>query len=147
MIITGSDLGIHGGLAAICVDHGAAPRLIDAIDIPVIRTGAKERVDLIALRNWILRHQPQHAYVERAQAMPKQGSSSGFKYGRAVGAIEAAIALCGIPLTIVEPRHGSAHFTCAARTKKGVGNGHYNYSLRLTTCSLVKKITAALKRC
>jgi hypothetical protein len=32
-----------------------------------------------------------------------QGSSSGFKYGRAVGAIEAAIALCGVPLTIVEP--------------------------------------------
>jgi crossover junction endodeoxyribonuclease RuvC len=35
--------------------------------------------------------------------MPKQGASSGFKYGRAVGAIEAAITCCGIPLTIIEP--------------------------------------------
>jgi len=35
--------------------------------------------------------------------MPKQGGSSGFKYGRAVGAIEAVIALCGVPLTIIEP--------------------------------------------
>jgi crossover junction endodeoxyribonuclease RuvC len=35
--------------------------------------------------------------------MPGQGSSSGFKYGRGVGSIEAAIALSGIPLTIVEP--------------------------------------------
>ena len=35
--------------------------------------------------------------------MPKQGASSGFKYGRAVGAIEAAIALCSIPVEIVEP--------------------------------------------
>jgi crossover junction endodeoxyribonuclease RuvC len=35
--------------------------------------------------------------------MPRQGSSSGFKYGRAVGAIEAAIALCSVPMEIVEP--------------------------------------------
>ena len=35
--------------------------------------------------------------------MPRQGASAGFKYGRAVGAIEAAITLCGIPVTIVEP--------------------------------------------
>jgi hypothetical protein len=35
--------------------------------------------------------------------MPKQGASSGFKYGRAVGSIEAAIACCEIPLTIIEP--------------------------------------------
>jgi hypothetical protein len=35
--------------------------------------------------------------------MPRQGSSSGFKYWRAVGALEAAIVLCGIPMTIVEP--------------------------------------------
>jgi len=41
--------------------------------------------------------------IERAQAMPKQGASSGFKYGRAVGAIEAVVACCAIPLTIVEP--------------------------------------------
>jgi crossover junction endodeoxyribonuclease RuvC len=35
--------------------------------------------------------------------MPKQGASSGFKFGRATGAIEAVIACCKIPLTIVEP--------------------------------------------
>ena len=39
----------------------------------------------------------------RAQALPRQGSSSGFTFGRAVGAIEATIALSGIPVTIVEP--------------------------------------------
>jgi len=35
--------------------------------------------------------------------MPKQGASSGFKYGRAVGAIEAVLACCEIPFTIIEP--------------------------------------------
>jgi crossover junction endodeoxyribonuclease RuvC len=101
--ILGIDPGIRGGLAIITVDDGAAPRLVDAIDIPVTGAGAKERVDAIALRAWIVTHKPQHAYIERAQAMPKQGVSSGFKYGRAVGAIEAMLAGCEVPMTVVEP--------------------------------------------
>jgi hypothetical protein len=35
--------------------------------------------------------------------MPRQGASSGFKFGRSVGAIEATIALCNVPLEIIEP--------------------------------------------
>jgi crossover junction endodeoxyribonuclease RuvC len=101
--ILGVDPGVRGGLAVVAIDDGAAPRLIEAIDIPVVGTGAKERVDAIAIRAWIASHKPDHAYVERAQARPGQGASSGFKYGRAVGAIEAAIALSGTPMTVVEP--------------------------------------------
>jgi len=58
---------------------------------------------VLAIRTWLLGHRPQHAFIERAQAMPKQGASSGFKYGRAVGAIEAVLACCEIPFTIIEP--------------------------------------------
>jgi crossover junction endodeoxyribonuclease RuvC len=102
--ILGIDPGVRGGLAIVAVDaNGAAPRLIDAIDISAAGVGAKERIDPLAIRDWVMRHAPQHALIERAQAMPRQGASSGFKYGRAVGAIEAAIALCEIPLTIIEP--------------------------------------------
>jgi crossover junction endodeoxyribonuclease RuvC len=103
MKILGVDPGVRGGLAIVELNNGAAPQLVDAIDIEVTGVGAKERVDAIALRTWIERHRPDHAVIERAQAMPKQGASSGFKYGRAVGAIEAAVALCRIPLTIIEP--------------------------------------------
>ena len=74
--------------------------LVECIDIPVVGTGAKERVDVAAIRNFIDRYRPVR---EGAQAMPRQGSSSGFKYGRAVGAIEATVALCSIPMEIVEP--------------------------------------------
>ena len=102
MRVLGVDPGIRGGLAIIAVEDGTAPRMVEAIDIPIIGTNAKERIDAIAIRAWISKHDVQHAFIERAQAMPKQGSSSGFKYGRAVGAIEATIALSGIPVTIVE---------------------------------------------
>jgi Holliday junction resolvasome RuvABC endonuclease subunit len=101
--ILGVDPGVYGGLAIVTINDGAAPQLVDAIDIPVTGVGAKERVDAIALRTWITAHQPQHALIERGQAMPKQGASSGFKYGRAVGSIESVITYCEIPLTIVEP--------------------------------------------
>jgi hypothetical protein len=83
MRVLGVDPGINGGLAIVAIDNGAAPQLVDAIDIPVAGVGPKERVDVLALRTWIAMHQPQHALVERAQAMPRQGSSSGFKYGKA----------------------------------------------------------------
>jgi crossover junction endodeoxyribonuclease RuvC len=102
-LIVGIDPGVRGGLALVEINDGAAPVLVDAIDIPVTGVSAKERVDVLAIRNWIMAHQPQHAFIERAQAMPKQGASSGFKYGRATGAIEAVITCCEIPLTIIEP--------------------------------------------
>jgi crossover junction endodeoxyribonuclease RuvC len=101
--VLGIDPGVRGGLAVIEINADTAPKLVDAIDIPVTGVGAKERVDVLAIRTWIETHQPQHALIERAQAMPKQGASSGFKYGRAVGGLEVAVALCGIPLTIIEP--------------------------------------------
>jgi hypothetical protein len=103
MKILGADGGIRGGLAIVNILDGAAPQIIDIIDIPVAGIGAKERVDGLAIRTWIQKHQPDHAVIERAQAMPKQGASSGFKYGRAIGSIEATIACCEIPLTIIEP--------------------------------------------
>jgi Holliday junction resolvasome RuvABC endonuclease subunit len=101
--ILGVDPGIRGGLAIVSINDGAAPQLVDATDIPVTGVGAKERVDVLAIRTWIMAHQPQHAFIERAQAMPKQGASSGFKYGRATGALEGVLACCEIPTTIVEP--------------------------------------------
>jgi crossover junction endodeoxyribonuclease RuvC len=76
---------------------------LDAVDIPVVGVGAKERVDVIAVRAWLAQHQPSFCCIERAQAMPRQGASSGFKYGRATGALESAVMLCAIPLEIVEP--------------------------------------------
>jgi hypothetical protein len=44
------DSGIHAGLAIVLITAtGAAPQLVDAIDIPIIGVGAKERVDVLAL--------------------------------------------------------------------------------------------------
>jgi crossover junction endodeoxyribonuclease RuvC len=103
MKVLGIDPGIAGGLAIVEINDGTAPRLVDVVDIPTVGSGAKTRVDVLAIRTWIEPHQPDHAVIERAGVMPKQGIASGFKYGRAVGAIEAVIACTGTPMTIAEP--------------------------------------------
>jgi Holliday junction resolvasome RuvABC endonuclease subunit len=101
-LILGCDPGIHGGLALVEV-NGDTCRVVDAIDIPTIGTKAKERVNVHAIQEWILQHGPHRAFIERGQAMPRQGASSGYKFGRSVGALEATIARCAVPLEIVEP--------------------------------------------
>jgi crossover junction endodeoxyribonuclease RuvC len=97
----GVDCGLSGALAIVETYNGV-PTLVDAIDMPCVGTGAKARVDIIAAAQWIAKHSPSTAYIERAQAFPGQGATSGFSYGRAVGAIEAVVALCSVPMILVE---------------------------------------------
>jgi crossover junction endodeoxyribonuclease RuvC len=119
MIIGGIDCGVRGGAAILAIDNGAAPRLVEVTDIPITGTGAKERVDAIALRDFFRKHKPDHVYVERAQSMPKQGSSSGFKYGAAYGAILAVLACCEIPVTVIEPTSWKKFHHLRGRDKEG----------------------------
>jgi len=51
MKILGCDPGIHGALALVDIVDGAPPWLIDVPDVPVIGTGAKERVNTMLVRD------------------------------------------------------------------------------------------------
>jgi crossover junction endodeoxyribonuclease RuvC len=101
-IAVGVDPGITGGLAVVKLME-SGPRLIDVGDIPTVGTGAKQRLDAIALQELLLRFGPHVAFIERAGSMPRQGIASAFRYGRAVGAIESVIAANGIPMELIEP--------------------------------------------
>jgi len=101
--ILGVDPGIHGALVIAAINDGAALQLVDVLDVPVIGTGAKERVNTMLVRNWLVGHNPDHALIERAGSMPKQGVASTFKYARAVGSLETVIACLDIPYSLIEP--------------------------------------------
>jgi len=116
-VILGCDPGVHGGLVVIHVADDIAT-LIAAVDIPTVGTGAGERVDVLAVRDWIVRHKPTAAFIERSQAMPRQGSSSGFKYGRATGSLEAAVILCEVPIEIVDPAKWKRFFRLPGKDKE-----------------------------
>jgi hypothetical protein len=116
--IVGIDPGLSGALALLEVTDGDTT-LVSVIDMPIVGSGAKQSVDVIALQEWLLRHGPRHAFLERAQAMPKQGASSGFKYGRVTGAIEAVLAVSAIAITMVEPSKWKRHFHLQGADKEG----------------------------
>jgi hypothetical protein len=115
----GCDVGIRGALALIEIDEDTGPRVIAAIDVPTIGSKARERVNVHAVQEWILQHGPHRAFIERGQAMPRQGASSGFKFGRSVGALEATIALCAVPLEIIEPSMWKRALRLKGKDKEG----------------------------
>lgn len=111
----GIDPGINGGIAVIDGDA-----IIAAFDVPVCGDDAKRRVDVSALMNFLAAAKPDHAFIERAQAMPSipgrdgirrgMGASSSFNYGRAVGALEASITAACVPMTLIEARAWKKYF-------------------------------------
>jgi crossover junction endodeoxyribonuclease RuvC len=116
--VIGIDPGLSGACALLEVTNSDTT-LVDVIDVPITGSGAKQSVDVILLQEWLQRHGPRHAFLERAQVMPRQGSSSGFKYGRCTGALEATLLLCGVPLIIVEPSRWKHHFRLQGTDKEG----------------------------
>ena len=57
MRVLGVDPGITGGLSIVELTDGAAAVLVECIDIPVIGSAAKERVDVAAIRNFMRTNQ------------------------------------------------------------------------------------------
>jgi crossover junction endodeoxyribonuclease RuvC len=98
MIIVGIDPGNNGGIALL---HG--DRLIYADHLPIVGKTLSGHL----LNNWfadIKPDTPTMVVVEQVHAMPKQGVSSTFNFGKAVGIIEGVIAARGLPLFWVTPQ-------------------------------------------
>jgi len=107
--ILGIDPGITGAIAALHPDG-----TILADDIPV----AGGEVDVDALVRRVRAFAPRLAVIEKAQAMPRQGVASTFKYGTAFGALRAVTTLCEIETHLVSPRKWKTHFGLDADKEK-----------------------------
>lgn len=100
MIVIGVDPGISGGVAAIT----KAGEFLFAEPMPVLKNSVPT-VDFWQLREWIRRYDgvSTFAYVERAQAMPRQGASSGFNYGVVFGSLLTCLTSLCIGYELVSP--------------------------------------------
>ena len=95
-LVLGVDPGASGGLALL----DRAGRLQFAEPMPVLRN-AVPTVDVRQIGHLLTGHHDVFAYVERAQAMPRQGVSSSFAYGVIFGSILTALADLGIGYELV----------------------------------------------
>jgi crossover junction endodeoxyribonuclease RuvC len=103
-MIAGCDPGLTGALFFIDPHN---PVTGEAVDLPVhllTRGGkAKRELDIAGLVGILAAHRPAHAFIEQVNAMPGQGVSSMFAFGKCFGAILGALVACGIPITLVSP--------------------------------------------
>lgn len=99
MAILAIDPGLNNGIAVLDCER----RLLLATEIPMIGEGANKRLNLISFADILAQFPVGHAVIEDVAAMPKQGVSSMFRFGRAAGAIEGALAALKVPTTFVRP--------------------------------------------
>ena len=104
MLILGIDPGLSGALAFLDTTTDAAV-IMDMPTVEVVRNGKTKRevsaaliADLVAGKGVV------QAFVERVSAMPGQGVSSMFSFGRSVGVLEGVLAAYEIPMTLVTPQ-------------------------------------------
>ena len=99
MTILAIDPGLSNGIAIINSDR----QLLLATEIPAIGEGANKRLNLTSFGDIVRQFHVDHAVIEDVSAMPKQGVSSTFRFGRAAGALEGALASLKIPTAFVRP--------------------------------------------
>lgn len=103
-MILAIDPGASGALAFF--DHVSGT--LEVIDMPVVnveRGGKAKREISPALLAQVVRSMPaSRCVVEKVGAMPGQGVSSMFQFGRGVGMIEGVTASLGLPLHYVTPQ-------------------------------------------
>lgn len=115
MRLLGVDPGAGGALALFDTEAGS----VEVVDMPVvtIKRGSRNvrQVQPALLVDAIAQLRPDRAVVERVSAMPGQGVSSTFAFGRSLGVIEGALAGLGISYTDVPP----ATWTKAMKVRGG----------------------------
>jgi crossover junction endodeoxyribonuclease RuvC len=104
VIIAGIDPGLSGAVALLDAESGS---VIDCLDMPVheLRRGGKMKRELDAhsLAAALGRDRIGHAFVELVGAMPGQGVSSVFAFGKSFGVVIGVPAALGVPFTLVAP--------------------------------------------
>jgi crossover junction endodeoxyribonuclease RuvC len=103
-MIAGIDPGLSGALFFI---DPSRPSTGEAVDLPVhllVRGKKKKReLDITGLIGILTSHRLDHVFLESVGAMPGQGVSSVFAFGKCYGAILGVVAAHTIPLTLVAP--------------------------------------------
>lgn len=125
MIVMSIDPGLSG---AIAVFEGGA--LLCVIDTPTHELSrnkkTKRQISAVALAAIFREYKPSHVVVEKVSAMPGQGVTSMFSFGRSFGLIEGILAAFEIPATYVMPSVWT----------KGIGRGAGKDASRARACEL-----------
>jgi Holliday junction resolvasome RuvABC endonuclease subunit len=116
MIFIGVDPGASGGVGIIRTHH------TDAVPAECHKMPETPRDIVNLLDDQLLGYHRAFVYavLERVNAMPKQGVSSTFKFGRSYGLLEGALAALEIPYELVAPTVWQKAMGCLSKGDKNV---------------------------
>ena len=97
--IAGVDMGFSGAIAIL----NNKKEIVEVLDMPII-VASKTELNEQTIKNLLVKHKVKHAYLERAQTMPKQGVSSSGRYMMSYGIIRGICTGTGIPYTTCTPQ-------------------------------------------
>lgn len=131
-LVVGVDPGLSGALFFLDLDR--RPAYGTAIDIPVhlLTRGGKTKREIDVAGLALLLSRPLlHAFVETVNAMPGQGVTSMFAFGRALGTVLGVLGALEIPTTMVSP----AQWKRSLALSKGKGAARSRASQLLPHCA------------
>jgi crossover junction endodeoxyribonuclease RuvC len=102
-------VGIDPGATGAAVVFDTALGTLEIFDMPTYverqRSGKKKvRVDAVALGQWLRSQRIDTAALEKVGAMPGQGVSSMFAFGRALGVVEGVLGTIDVPVFWYQPK-------------------------------------------
>jgi crossover junction endodeoxyribonuclease RuvC len=104
MIIAGIDPGLSGAVAFLDATTGTVLDIADMPTLALARGGkSKRELDAHSLARLIGDRPIGHAFVEAVGAMPGQGVSSVFSFGKSFGVVIGVLAALEVPMTFVAP--------------------------------------------
>ena len=125
MIVMSIDPGLSGAIAVF--DGESLLCIIDTPTHELTRNNkTKRQISAVGLAAIFREYKPAHVIVEKVSAMPGQGVTSMFSFGRSFGLIEGIVAAFEIPATYVMPSVWT----------KGIGRGAGKDASRARACEL-----------
>ena len=114
-VFIGIDPGISGAIAIL--DESGA--FIEAWDMPTMQDGKKNQVNAAELAKELGRYADSYliAIVEKVGAMPGQGVSSMFNFGKSFGVALGVIAALGAETRLVTPPAWKKHYKLTGKPK------------------------------
>ena len=99
----GLDPGSSGGVSLLESKEGKLPEIIFYLKMPTISMYGKKIVDTKKLFDLLNNFEIEISIIEKVHAMPKQGVTSSFQFGRSFGALESLAYLLSKRVDYVAP--------------------------------------------
>jgi len=106
MRICGIDPGFKGGLSLIDSETNETV----CSPMPVIVTDGKTKLDVDGVIEWFRTNRPERVLLELVHAMPGQGVTSMFNFGKGYGEIIGVSHAMGAPPVYITPQKWKKHF-------------------------------------